>query len=106
MGQGRPGRAAAGRDDGVPVDDGVLDLLQGDDEVPVTAVTPAITASATSGGLSSGEGGTPPSYGRSSGPLPGQGPAAEHTDPQGTLNADAGARGTVSEDAAPAARCT
>ena len=30
VGQGRPGRAAAGRDDGVAVDDGVLDLLEGD----------------------------------------------------------------------------
>ena len=31
--QGRPGRAAAGGDDGVPVDDRVLDLLEGDGPV-------------------------------------------------------------------------
>ena len=46
---------------------------------------------------------------RTGGPKPvfmGQGPAAEQMDPQGTSNADAGATGTVSSDAAPALRCT
>ena len=39
-------------------------------------------------------------------PLQGQGPAAEQRTPQGASNADAGARGTVSTEAAPALRCT
>src|SRR5580698_7169694 len=55
-----------------------------------------------SGRGSSDEGGTRPSYGRPLGGLPGQGPAAEQMEPQGTSNADAGATGTVSSEAAPA----
>src|ERR1700728_4328914 len=53
-------------------------------------------------GRSSEGDGTGPSYGRASGCDPGQGPAAEQTEPQGTPKADAGATGTVSSDAAPA----
>src|SRR5271156_7144516 len=58
-----------------------------------------------SGGSSEG-GGTRPSYGSPSGRYPGQGPAAEQMEPQGTPKADSGATGTVSSDAAPASRCT
>ena len=54
--QGGPRRARPGRDGGVPVDDGVLDLLDGDGAVVAL------------GGLSDA-GGTGPSYGRPSGPV-------------------------------------
>src|ERR1700722_11127932 len=61
--------------------------------------------SSRSVGLSD-EGGTRPSYGRPQEPVPGQGPAGEQRLPHGTSKDEAGARGTVSPEAAPALRCT
>ena len=89
-----------GRDGAVPVDDRVLDLLEGDGAV----VAPLVGD--RSGGRSSEAGGTRPSYGRPSGHRPGQGPAGEQSLPHGSSKADAGASGTVSSDAAYGQRRT